>query len=187
MYIIPSLLLFTLASCHLLFANNTQATSTESFKTQEELLKQPGACHFDVPKGWEMVDPKVLLPEVKVMVKGKALKANHLPPSINLALEETSLSLEEYLDAIKVMNTPDRNRKWSRMGSIHTKAGDMALTQLDLTSKWGDVRMIQALMIKNCVAYVITATSQLSEFSQFSKEFFSAIRSFGINPTKQLE
>lgn len=150
-------------------------------KEQEELAFEPGACHFPAPKGWTMIDPKVLLAEVKVMVRGVAKQPSNLPPSLNLALEETDLSQEEYLDEIKTMNSQDRNKRWSRIGSLETKAGEMALTQLDMTTSWGDVRMLQAVMIKNHIAYVITATAHLSEFAQFSNEFLCAMQAFDIN------
>lgn len=149
--------------------------------TQEDLFCEPGACYFIPPRNWGKIDNQYLLQEVKIMVKGHPKEQNHIPPSINLALESTHLSTEEYLKAIEISNPSDSKRKWSKIGIINTQAGPMVLTQLDLTSKWGEVRMLQAIMVKNKQAYVLTATAQASEFSEFSKEFYESIQSFTIN------
>lgn len=129
-----------------------------------------------------MVDPKVLLPEVKVMARGKAKSDASLPPSINLAMEETQMTMPEYLEEVRAMYAHDRNKRWASIGTLTSKAGVMALTQLDQNTKWGDVRMLQAILIKDAVAYVITATAQVSEFTGFSKEFLSCMQAFEINP-----
>lgn len=164
-----------------LFALDPSTPVEVSVVKKEEALQEPGACFFIPPKGWEMIDPKVLLPEVKVMVKGKPKSDAHIPPSLNLALENTDLSLREYLDAVREMNTSDESRNWAEVGTIRTKAGEMVLTQLDLTTNWGEVRLFQAIMVKKGVAYVITATAQRDEFSLFSDDFNSSIASFTIN------
>lgn len=156
------------------------ALSAELAK-QQEIAQEPGACHFAPPTGWSYVDAKALPPLVKVMVVGKGAK--ELPPSINLAVEETTLSQEEYINAIKEMYQFDRRTNWSVIGTINNQDRKVTITQLDTKTKWGDTRMLQAILLHDGVAYVLTATSTKTEFPKFGPEFTKAIRSFTVNKT----
>jgi hypothetical protein len=160
--------------------DNIKCVETQILK-ECDAFEEPGACYFIPPANWGLVDPKHLLDDVKIMVKGQPKSANHIPPSINLALEETQLSLNEYLTLVEQSNQVNDGRKWAMLGTIKTNAGNMALTQLDLQTKWGEVRMIQGIIVKNKKAFVVTATAQLCEFSQFYQEFQKALESFTIN------
>jgi hypothetical protein len=159
------------------FASDTKPAIT----SEEQALKEPGTCFFIPPKNWRLVDQKHLLEEVKIMVVGLPLSMNHIPPSINLALEETSLSTDQYLAIVEENNKSDPDCYWTNIGFIQTNAGPMVLTQLDLKTSYGPAKMIQAIMVKHSKAYVLTATSAQSEFAHFSDDFNQSIKSFTIN------
>lgn len=151
-------------------------------KEQLQVSQEPGACHFVPPAGWEYIDPAALPPLVKIMVRGKS-SINSLPPSLNLAVEETSLNQSEYLDAIKQMHQYDRLNRWTSMGCIKAGGRDVAITQLDTKTKLGEARLIQAILVHEGIAYVLTATASKEEFAKFAPLFSKAIRSFTVNPS----
>lgn len=157
----------------------TSPLEAKASKPKNAVEDESLSCYFLPPKGWEYIDPKVLPPLVKVMIRGKGV--GELPPSINLAVEKTDSTIEEYLNAIKTMNQLDRCTRWSRLGTMPSQAGELYLTQLDTQSKWGEVRMIQAITIQDGVVYVLTATALRTEFSKYCSDFFKAIQSFAIN------
>jgi hypothetical protein len=166
---------------HAISAPPQENVSSAELVKQQALAQEPGACIFTPPAGWSYVDPKALPPLVKLMVIGKGSK--ELPPSINLAVEETSLTQDEYLNSIKEMHQFDRRTNWSVIGTVTNQGRPVTITQLDTKTKWGDTRMLQAILLHDGVAYVLTATSTKTEFPKFGPEFTKAIRSFTINKT----
>src|SRR5262249_14657035 len=78
----------------------------------------PLECFFLPPKGWEIADPKMLSPRVKIsFVKntGKEFR-----PSINLAVEPTQASPSEYLKAVRAIHEQDRTNHWRALGKVRT-------------------------------------------------------------------
>lgn len=182
---INKLFFYTLAIvAQILFSHTFGASNATLTQNQVEVSKQPGACYFTPPKDWVLIDPKALPKEVKSMVRGPY--KDSLPPSMNLAMESTESSLEDYLNAIKLMHASNHLKKWKITGTISTDAGAMTLTQLDSTTNWGNVRMVQAIMIKDNIAYVITGTALSSEYAKYFPEFYKAIQSFHINLNVQV-
>lgn len=139
--------------------------------SQDELIT------FTPPAGWVMGDASVLPPSVKVMVVGKAHSI--LPPSINLATEPYQGTLKQYLKTIKKMNDANGN-PWKDLGTIRTQAGTASLSQVDFPSKWGDIRMMHVILVRNGHVYILSASSLKSEFPLFYNAFFSSLRSLKI-------
>jgi hypothetical protein len=148
---------------------------------ENQALEEPGACFFIPPKNWGLIGQELLLDDVKIMVIGKPLSFNHLPPSINLAIENTYLTQDEYIAVVEENNKKEHDTLWSNIGKIQSKAGLMTLTQLDIKTSWGEARLFQAILVKKGKAYVLTTTAQLNEFAHFSEEFQKSIESFQIN------
>lgn len=137
-----------------------------------------------------MTDPTHLSPRVKISFIKPQSKG--FCPSINLTVEATSVSLTEYLKAIKAIHEQDRNNQWRQLGKVHTIAGSAQLTQIDTPSEWGTIRMLQLILIKEGSAYVLTAAALKEEFSKFYKEIQTAFRSLTLTndlfqPIAQLE
>jgi len=131
-------------------------------------------CFFLPPKNWEIADPRSLSPRVKIAFIKNTGKG--LCPSINLAVEQTQVSLSDYLKAVKAIHEQDRNNRWRALGKVRTAAGLAQLTEIDSSSEWGSVRLLQLILLKSGTAYVLTAAALKEEFSDFYKEFQSAFR-----------
>lgn len=131
---------------------------------------------FIAPEGWHLVAPDTLPEHVNLLVKGVGKR--ELPPSINLAEEEISISLKQYLESVKAVQS--RKGEWKKLGTIKTNAGPAILTQFETKSSWGNVRIMQAILRHNEKVYVLTTTALKSEFPQYYKEFFQAIQSLKV-------
>jgi hypothetical protein len=134
---------------------------------------------FTPPSGWYLADAKSiqLPPKVKVMVIGKGSYA--LPPSMNLSMEPFNGTLKQYLQIVKRMND-ERGYSWKDLGAIKTQAGTAGLSQVDTKSQWGDNRQMHAILLKNGMIYILTASAMKDEFSLFYQDFFKAMKSLRI-------
>lgn len=135
-------------------------------------------CFFTPPQDWEIADPGSLSPHVKIAFLKNTGKG--FCPSINLAVEETSVSLSDYLKAVKAIHEQDRSNHWRALGKVRTAAGLAQLTEIDSTSEWGPIRILQLILLKEGRAYVLTAAGLKEEFSNYYKEIQSAFRSFTL-------
>lgn len=139
---------------------------------------EPGAILFNPPDGWHVADPKALPPSVKLMVVGQGSQI--FPPSINLGSERFTGTLKDYLETVKAIND-SQGAEWKDLGNINTQAGNASLSQVDTKTEWGEVRMMHVILIKNEVAYILTAAALKDEFPKFYKEFFKSMRSLRFN------
>lgn len=130
---------------------------------------------FTPPEGWQLLDTKLLSPRIKVMIVGSG-KNNFYPPSINLGYEEYAGSLSDYLKEVKSVNQKT-GAAWTDLGTIQTMAGQASLSQVDLKTEWGDVRMMHVMLIEDKILYVLTAASLKDEFSSFLPIMLPAMQS----------
>lgn len=133
---------------------------------------------FVPPKGWEIADPRTFSPHVQLAFLKNTGKG--FCPSINLAVEETDVSLSEYLKAVKAIHEQDKGNHWRLLGKVRTPAGLAQLTEIDSTTAFGPVRLLQLILLKEGHAYVVTAAALREEFSNFYKEFQTSFRSLTI-------
>lgn len=147
---------------------------------EHEDTQETGAllqASFKPPEGWRYADDKELSPSIKVMVIGKG--GYEYPPSINLGTEEFKGTLKDYLKIVKTLNQ-NLGKEWKDLGKIRTEAGIASLSQSDIKTEWGDVRMMHVILVKSGMAYIMTAASRKEEFPKFYKEFFASMRSLKI-------
>lgn len=138
----------------------------------------PTYCFFLPPKGWEIADPNALSQHVKIAFLKKGNKG--FCPSINLAIEETQASLNEYLKAVKAIHERDRRNEWRSLGKVRTQAGLAQLTEIDSVTEFGPIRMLQLIFLKQGYAYVLTTAALKEEFSEHYKDFQSTFRSLTL-------
>jgi hypothetical protein len=150
-------------------------TLQDSFK---ELSLQQGAVSFQPPEGWRLADPKSLPSHVKMMVVGKG--SSNYPPSINLAYDTFNGTLKEYLKLVEAINKR-LGSEWIDIGLIQTLSGEARLLQLDSKNAWGQERQMQVILVKDGIAYILTASALREEFSQFYPQFFKSLKSLKIN------
>ncbi len=134
---------------------------------------------IDPPSGWECIQDATQLPKTVRLVYIGAEKGT-FTPSINIAAEETTMHIEEYVILAKSYHESEGDTRCSRMGTLETNEGTAHLLQIERPSQWGIIRFIQAILIKNGTAYLITATCLQNEFNSFSSKFFNSIRSFTV-------
>ncbi|MDP1836614.1 MAG: hypothetical protein Q8K75_11905 [Chlamydiales bacterium] len=150
--------------------------------SQEEKVT---ALMFTPPEGWLSANPKNLSPRVKAMVIGSGSAT--YPPSINLTLEDYKGSLKEYLKIVKAIND-SQNAEWKNLGTIHTEAGKGSLSQVDMETNWGTVRLMHVIIVKDGQAYIMTAAALKDEFPRYYSDFFKSMQSlrFGEIAPEQL-
>jgi hypothetical protein len=132
---------------------------------------------FTPPPGWKMADPSSLPTHVKIMVVGEGAK--ELPPSINLGYEPFQGSLKEYLKIVKRINMRTGD-EWKDLGTIQTQAGPASLSQVDMKSKWGNLRQMHVIYLADGIVYILTAAALKEEFPRFYPQFFEAFHTFRV-------
>jgi hypothetical protein len=137
------------------------------------------AFSFAAPKGWQCIDDKTQLP-AKVEIVYIGTGKGGFTPSLNLATETTTLSIDEYVNLAKNYHESNGQTKCHNLGSLETKAGGAHLLQIDRTTQWGPVRFLQASLINKGVAYVLTATCLEKEFATHYPHFLNAIQTLEI-------
>lgn len=131
------------------------------------------------PKGWERInDPEQLPQKVSVIYVGTG--KSQFTPSINLASEETTLYPDEYMSLAKSYHLGQGDTRCKQLGAIDMQAGKANLLQIDRPTQWGNVRFLQAVLVRDQKAYVITATCLQEEFMSLSTQLFKSIQSFSI-------
>jgi hypothetical protein len=103
-------------------------------------------------------------------------------PSLNLATEEVSVSLADYLRAVRSLHEANGTTTWREVGSLKTRAGAARLTEIDLPSDWGPLRLLQMILIRDGIAYILTGAALKEDFPQHYREFQKAFCSFTITP-----
>ncbi len=136
------------------------------------------------PKGWDCItDPEQLPQKVHIIYVGTG--KSQFTPSLNVAYEETALPIDEYLTLAKSYHEGQGGTKCKDLGTIDTQAGKARLLQIDRPTQWGNVRFIQAVLLHEQNAYVVTATCLQEEFGGLSSQLFKSIQSFNFNQEKQ--
>lgn len=172
------LILFTLPAS---LAGAVKTHSADEACVVEMFSKLRAQPHYAVlipPEGWTIADPQFLPKSVSLMVVGKGKK--EFPPSINLAREAYTGSLEEYLKLVKEINKAQGNT-YKSLGSIEIGEGKAALGQVDTTNEWGKIRMLHLFFLKDKMMHIVTAAAAKEEFSQFRPLFLQSIRTLHIN------
>ncbi len=166
-----------LIGCALLGSSITPPQQQEKKGAPTE-LHAPLFCYFIPPQGWEINDPRILSSRIQISFFKK--KSEGFCPSINLAIESIDVSQTDYLKAVKQIQEKNRSNRWRKLGKIHTAAGVADLTEIDTTTDWGPVRMLQLILVKHSKAYVLTAAALKKEIPSLYKEFQTAFRSLQL-------
>lgn len=128
------------------------------------------------PTNWEAALPKKDDPYVQIGFVGTG--STSFRPSINLTVEEeVDLSLKEYVKAVKEIHTADPKTKYRDLGSFRTMAGEARLIELTSPSAWGEVNMLQALIVKDKKAYILTAALLKQDVASLQKSVLASLQS----------
>lgn len=133
---------------------------------------------FIPPKDWKCVDPKHLSPSVEICFLGKS--STPFKPSINIATEEISIPLSEYIQTVKKIHTRDKGTTCKELGKIGTKAGIAILLELNTKTKFGPIKLLQAILEHEKKAFILTAAMKTEDFLSMSSIFLQVFQSFLI-------
>jgi hypothetical protein len=137
-------------------------------------------CVFLPPTGWEIAHLKTPSPHVLVGFIGKG--STEFRPSINLAIEEVDVSLKEYVKAVKEIHLENPKAKWRDLGKFPMKAGEGRLTELTNPSPWGEMKVFQAMVVKDSKAYILTAAVLKQDLPKHQAAILDAFRSADVIP-----
>ena len=131
---------------------------------------------FIPPPNWEIIDAGSLSPKVVAGFVKKS-KAGFCP-SMNLSIEQVDISLHKYVQEVKKLHEQDRTTRWRDLGFFKTLSGLARLTEIDSKSKWGDVRMLQMILVNDGKAYILTTAAPKEDFATFYPEIKKSLSSF---------
>lgn len=171
-------------------------------ETDAELLKsalsKPGACSFKLAKGWhytlpdqkrlEEIDDEALRQAVTestiLGAKGPGKGIDQATLAVNvmpceMEQEEFTEMCREAMENLRLQVAG--NVRCQPMGQVETKAGKAELTMMEMERSGGDVKMLQAVLVRDGQAYQVTTSAALSDFGERYSDFLEMIRSFSIS------
>ena len=86
----------------------------------------------------------------------------------------------DYIETARLYHEGEGQTQVAKLGQIPTKAGPAQLLQIDRKTDLGMIRFLQAAVIQDNIAYVVTATCLRDEFASYCGSFFDSIKSFEI-------
>lgn len=134
--------------------------------------------YFIPPKNWALVDPKKLPSSTTIAFVCKLGAA--IKPSINLGIEPTDLSLENYLKIAKKKILLDRRNSWKELCYLKTPMGEARISQIEQKHECGDLISMQYILIAQKKAFVITALCLKDDYPTFSQDFLKTFESFQL-------
>ncbi len=174
-------MLFSLLTLAFLAVSPTNIQSEEApVKDSAQISHSAPICYFSPPSGWEIAQLEEPSPYVQIGFIGKG--SNPFRPSINLALEEIDVPLKEYLKAVKETHLLEPGTKWRDLGKFNFQAGPGRLTEISSTSPWGEIKILQALFVKDQIAYILTAAVLKEDFSKIQAALIASLQSLCLSP-----
>ncbi len=137
-------------------------------------------CYFQPPEDWDCVKPENLSPHVQIGFLGKG--SLELRPSLNLAIEQVDLSLKEYVKIVREIHETEMNVSWRDLGEFTFRAGKGRLGEITSKSPFGEVKMLQGILVKDGAAYILTGAALKDDFAANRPFFLTALRSLTLTP-----
>jgi len=162
-----------------------RAKPKEAVALVKEKIEDTLPFFLTAPKKWQCIAEKEALP-TKVMAIYIGSGKKGFTPSINVATEETEVALGDYINLAKRHHESQIDTTCYNLGSLETTSGNVELLQIDKKTQWGEVRFLQATLIKEKTAYVLTATCLEEEYAEYYPQFLQAFQSFNIKKSHSL-
>lgn len=137
-------------------------------------------CIFQPPSDWEIAQLKTPSPYVQIGFLGKG--SSEFRPTLNFATEDVDGSLKEYVKAVKEIHLLEPQVKWRDLGKFATKAGEGRLTEISKPSPYGEMKVLQAIIVKDSKAYILTAAVLKQDFPKFQTQILDAFHSLDLTP-----
>ncbi len=136
-------------------------------------------CIFTPPSNWTSVLPEKHSEYVKIGFLKKSKKT--FKPSINLAVEKTETTLEEYIKAVKEIHQSQSNSIIKDLGFIKTKSEKAYLLEIRTKTSFEDIIMLQLITATDGHVFVLTGASSKDEYLTVYQEFLEAFNSLNIS------
>lgn len=133
---------------------------------------------FISPNQWEVVNPKRYPPLIAISFIKKEISTCR--PSLNLAIEKTSLSLDEYTNVAKKTHNKDPNTKYRILDTIQLSQGMANICQICKKTNGVDFELLQMIFVYSDQVYVLTGTCKKEEMLKNYKIFMDAFTTFKI-------
>ncbi len=134
---------------------------------------------FIPPPAWQGAQPKKPSDFVQICFVSK--ESFSFRPSINLATEEIDVSLKDYVKAVKEIHSKEPGTKWRDLGKFSMKGGMGRLTEMTSQTPFGDTKILQAILVKENTAYLLTASALKKDFPSLQKEILASLGSLSLH------
>jgi hypothetical protein len=141
------------------------------------LLTLAQIVFFTPPKDWMIIEPKKQPKEITI---GFIEPAINYPSSMNMVTEKTTVSLKEYVKAVKNLYQGKRNQTLRDLGSLPLKKGCAHLLEIDTETSHGIFRQLQLLYAHQGEIIILTSASKDHKFLKAKDDILKALKSLTI-------
>jgi hypothetical protein len=142
---------------------------------------EPFFATFDPPKGWKISDPSKY--EEGTQIGFIESHRRIFTPSLTLTYEKVgNVDLKTYLNAARQNFATDHYSHFQELGKIKTNSGEGVLIQVDLSRRFGQVRLLQAISIHQGTAIIHTASCLKEDFLKIHEALLNSFKSLTIYP-----
>ncbi|MFZ4100021.1 MAG: hypothetical protein ACOYKZ_06840 [Chlamydiia bacterium] len=131
---------------------------------------------IQLPDQWGIVDPTRWDPGILWMAAGPS--EGTFIPTLNCAYDQTSRSLESYVEAAR---RECADPSWRKIGTLETAAGPAMLICFDADGAHGRMKLLQLMAVRDGIAAVVTAScsaTQMQEVARRLRPVFQSLRIF---------
>ncbi|MEM8727207.1 MAG: hypothetical protein AAGE99_00610 [Chlamydiota bacterium] len=143
---------------------------------------EPFFITLDPPKGWLIADPSQYRDGMKIgLIESKK---KNFSPSISLSLEKVGkVALKTYIKAVRKNYETNRSNRLQELGTIRTRSGCGTLIQVDMKNRYGEIRLLQAIIVHDGYAVIQSAAVLKDDFLSTQASILSSFESLVIYPS----
>ncbi len=143
-----------------------------------KIFAEEKTAFFIPPKNWVILNPKIYTKYIKVIFAKN--EKTICRPTIILSMQETDLSLDDYTNKAKKEHEIDPNITYKILGPLDLLNGKAILSEVCKTVNTIDYKILQLILIKDCIAYVLTAASKKGDIVDNYKIFTDSFKTFEL-------
>lgn len=137
-------------------------------------------CRIQEPGGWLRMQAPETPPDMEILSMYVMDQNTGLRPNMNILTTPTDFSLQEFVREAREDWEALPGKVWQDLGLVKTNSGTAHLSQIDMETQWGDVRTIQAILVKKNHAVILTVQALREEFGEVQDLFFKTVRSLEV-------
>ena len=135
--------------------------------------------HLSLPEPWEQMKPLETTPaSVKLLLRGQG--QYEVPPTVNIAVEQLPQDTgpQKYLECVQAIYSTNPLARYTHLGALPGGREPLELVQVQLSTAWGEMELLQGILIRDGKAFIITASARQEEFCEQLPIFIRALQSF---------